>query len=986
MAEKLGELLVRKGIVTQKVVDETLKAQLIYGGRLGTLLVELGHVDVDQLGQLLAEQRRFPLAEKKNFESATDFSVMLITPDIAAKHLAFPFAQEGRKLKVAFAAPYDANAVDAVAFATGMRVVPYIAPEMRLRFYIERRFHVTFEAKFIRLAPEAPPPVLRAGSPAPVTGPAAVQNEDDLEEAETFEEMPEDQYLMDQDEDPSNLTGMGAAAYLAMTEAKSKPQAPGLPKITAAVDAPQVAPAPPPPPPPPVDLRPPTPAADFDFQVEEEVPEEWAGGASAGPAQATPAARMTPPPVSGPAAVAPPPPAARMTPAPMPAITPVVPPGPRTTPVPAPLPPMPPAGEAAAPEANAAHAKAPGAPGPAARMTPAPMPAIAPVAVTAPAAASTPAARMTPPPIPAAAHVAAPPAALPTPAAKVAPPAPIPVVPPVTNGAGSSHAVDGDWASALSEHRGAASPPAPPAAATTTLTPPAAAETDAVSAMTPPPIPGGPPTTQPPAAAMAPVPSPEPHPPPGSPPPLPGAPVPPVAGSAQRRSGPHPALGSPPPPPNSPVPPAANPAQRRSGPHPSPVGHPPPPMPMPMPMPGPMPPGVTASRPMPGPPPPGWRPLPPGAPPPLAFPPPGAVWRASPGAVRPQPPAQLPTNGGPPPPPPPPPALEEAAPPPTAPAPTDPEPTPAYVPPPRPRVLELETSGDDVPPLMSAWEMLSSEPEPTGSPEPSPLAPAPDQDLELAAPWEFVGYQGDAAEDLQKSPAQPPAPSPPPPGASTTLSEPTDPEERPPDPETAAQIADAVAKGELDWSTVIAFDGEQPTPEADEDQAPRAAASTEEMETALEEAASAMKSATQAAMIGEALLAYSQRGFGRAFFFIVQYGVAIFWRGFGPGSDGAVVAFRPDLKEPSMFKTAMDSGKPSVVTVPESSIDENFFWAISPPPPAYVVAVPVRADGAAREILCVVGDEPGPSPGVLDALERLSACAAEAHARLSGKP
>ncbi|HZN95827.1 MAG TPA: hypothetical protein VFB81_24100, partial [Myxococcales bacterium] len=207
MAEKLGELLVRKGIVTQKVVDETLKAQLIYGGRLGTLLVELGHVDMDQLGQLLAEQRRFPLAEKKNFESATDFSVMLITPDIAAKHLAFPFAQEGRKLKVAFAAPYDPEAVDAVAFATGMRVVPYIAPEVRLRFYIERRYKVSFESNFIRLAPGSPEGAFLAGQAAP-------ESEDDLEEAQTFEEAPEDGYLMDQDEDPSQLTGMGAAAYL----------------------------------------------------------------------------------------------------------------------------------------------------------------------------------------------------------------------------------------------------------------------------------------------------------------------------------------------------------------------------------------------------------------------------------------------------------------------------------------------------------------------------------------------------------------------------------------------------------------------------------------------------------------------------------------------------------------------------------------------------------------------------------------------------
>jgi hypothetical protein len=279
---------------------------------------------------------------------------------------------------------------------------------------------------------------------------------------------------------------------------------------------------------------------------------------------------------------------------------------------------------------------------------------------------------------------------------------------------------------------------------------------------------------------------------------------------------------------------------------------------------------------------------------------------------------------------------------------------------------------------MSAWEMISvgAFHSPSDPAEPPPPSSSDQENLQLAAPWEFVGYQGDAAGDLQKPPpaaAAPPQPSPP------EISE------SPPDPETAAQIADAVAKGELDWGSVIAFDGEATLPETTSEPAPPPEISSADLAKALEEAVAVMKTATQGAMIGEALLACCQRGFSRAFHFLVQYGVAMLWRGFGPGSDGAVVAFRPDLKEPSMFKTAVDSGKPSVVTAPETSTDESFFWAISPPPPGYAVAVPLMVDGAAREILCVVGDEPGPSPEVLGALERLSACAAEALARLSGR-
>lgn len=314
--------------------------------------------------------------------------------------------------------------------------------------------------------------------------------------------------------------------------------------------------------------------------------------------------------------------------------------------------------------------------------------------------------------------------------------------------------------------------------------------------------------------------------------------------------------------------------------------------------------------------------------------------------------------------------------------PLDPEPAPPA--PPRPRVLDLETSGEDVPPLLSQWEMLMPAGAARRELDAAQSGSPPEPSLELAAPWEYVGYEGDAAQDLQLPPS-PPSPPPAPRAPPSSLSHEPGADEGPPDPETAAQIADAIANDELDWSSVIAPDAAGLQPESPAPETPKTAATPEEMADVLAEVERAMAGASQAAQISEALLDYCQRGFSRAFFFIIQYGVAMLWRGFGPGSDGAVMAFRPDLKEPSMFKAAVDTGKPSVVTVPETSTDEAFFWAISPPPPAYAVVVPVTVGGEARELLCVISDEPGPAPEVLGALERLSARAAEAHARLSGR-
>ena len=51
----LGESLIERGLITESQLREALHAQLIFGGHLGTCLIELGHVSERQLGHVLAE-------------------------------------------------------------------------------------------------------------------------------------------------------------------------------------------------------------------------------------------------------------------------------------------------------------------------------------------------------------------------------------------------------------------------------------------------------------------------------------------------------------------------------------------------------------------------------------------------------------------------------------------------------------------------------------------------------------------------------------------------------------------------------------------------------------------------------------------------------------------------------------------------------------------------------------------------------------------
>ena len=45
----LGDVLVETGRIDEEQLEEAKRAQVLNGGRLGTCLVELGHVDLDTL-------------------------------------------------------------------------------------------------------------------------------------------------------------------------------------------------------------------------------------------------------------------------------------------------------------------------------------------------------------------------------------------------------------------------------------------------------------------------------------------------------------------------------------------------------------------------------------------------------------------------------------------------------------------------------------------------------------------------------------------------------------------------------------------------------------------------------------------------------------------------------------------------------------------------------------------------------------------------
>jgi len=137
--EKLGELLVREGLITQDQLRKALLEQKNTGMRLGYNLVKLGFVEETEISKMLARQYRMPAVDLSRFE--VDPKILkLLPPDVANKHTVLPLKREGRTLTVAIADPNNVTAIEDIKFITRCDVFPVIAGEYTLRNAIERYY------------------------------------------------------------------------------------------------------------------------------------------------------------------------------------------------------------------------------------------------------------------------------------------------------------------------------------------------------------------------------------------------------------------------------------------------------------------------------------------------------------------------------------------------------------------------------------------------------------------------------------------------------------------------------------------------------------------------------------------------------------------------------------------------------------------------------------------------------------------------------
>ncbi|HET6613164.1 MAG TPA: hypothetical protein VFG83_14295 [Kofleriaceae bacterium] len=167
---KLGEMLVHDGRLTEAHIGEAMARQARFGGRLGTNLVELGLVDADTVTVYLGLVLGLSIATAATLDRAKRSAIRLLSPEQAARWRCIPIIIQDRQLIAAFADPLDFQVLDELLRTTGYRVIPRVAPELRIYHYLELFYGVPRPARYQHLAEPSTAKKPASNLPAPLPG------------------------------------------------------------------------------------------------------------------------------------------------------------------------------------------------------------------------------------------------------------------------------------------------------------------------------------------------------------------------------------------------------------------------------------------------------------------------------------------------------------------------------------------------------------------------------------------------------------------------------------------------------------------------------------------------------------------------------------------------------------------------------------------------------------------------------------------------
>ena len=152
MSQRLGDLLITEKLLTTSQLEEAIEAQCLYGGRLGTSIIELGFLSEEEIARTLSRKLHLPYIAPKLLMKIPAEVIALVPQRLAWKHQAIPCRLEKKRLYLAMADPTNLTIIDALAFRLGFIIVPVVVPEIRLMLALQKYYQLELSIRFQALS------------------------------------------------------------------------------------------------------------------------------------------------------------------------------------------------------------------------------------------------------------------------------------------------------------------------------------------------------------------------------------------------------------------------------------------------------------------------------------------------------------------------------------------------------------------------------------------------------------------------------------------------------------------------------------------------------------------------------------------------------------------------------------------------------------------------------------------------------------------
>ena len=137
--KQLGELLIERGAISEKQLEEALSVQKQKGGLIGEILVELGFVSEIEIAQSLTAIYGFPYLPLNNYEINSEV-IGIIPARVARQYVLVPVDKFSNNITLAMANPLNVQAIEDIEMISGCNVQTFVSTASDIKAAIEKYY------------------------------------------------------------------------------------------------------------------------------------------------------------------------------------------------------------------------------------------------------------------------------------------------------------------------------------------------------------------------------------------------------------------------------------------------------------------------------------------------------------------------------------------------------------------------------------------------------------------------------------------------------------------------------------------------------------------------------------------------------------------------------------------------------------------------------------------------------------------------------